>query len=154
MAETLNFDAVVLDEAATPPLRLVIGSLLSRAVRADVAVEHVRLAHLDLTAPELRHVHCRLLLGRLDVDALSDLAVATRAARPLRAIGEFLESGRLEVRAAGLLRWRPDFSVFELPAPDGPVSLVGALYFSDAAVAGGPALTCVIRAPAAVQRLH
>jgi hypothetical protein len=53
-----------------------------------------------------------------------------------------------------LLRWRPDFSVFELPAPDGPVSLVGALYFSDAAVAGGPALTCVIRAPAAVQRLQ
>jgi hypothetical protein len=153
VAEALNFDAILLDEAATPPLRLVIGSLLSRAVRAAVAIEHVRLAAVDLTAPELRHVRCRLLMGRLDVEALSDLAIADQASRRLRAIGDFLQSGRLEVRAAGLLRWRPDFSVFELPPPHGPVALVGALYFSDAAVVGGPALTCVIRSPAAVTRL-
>jgi hypothetical protein len=154
MAETLNFDAVVLDEAGVPPLRLVIGSLLSRAVAADVAIEHVRLAAVDLTAPELGHVRCRILMGRLDVEALSDLAVADRASRRLRHIGDFLQSGRLEVRAAGLLRWRPDFSVFQLPPPHGSVALVGALYFSDAAVVGGPALTCVIRAPAAVTRLR
>jgi hypothetical protein len=154
MVEALNFDAIVLDEAGAPPLRLVIGSLLSRARRADVAIEHIRLAAVDLTAPELRQVHCRLLMGHLDVEALSDLAIADQAARRLRAIGDFLESGRLEVRAAGLLRWRPDFSVFELPPPHGVVALVGALYFSDAAVVGGPALTCVIRSPAAVARLH
>ncbi|NJD11135.1 MAG: hypothetical protein FIB01_12130 [Gemmatimonadetes bacterium] len=154
MAETLNFDAVILDEAATPPLRLVIGSLLSRARRADVAAEHVRLAGLDLTAPELRQVHCRLLMGALDVEALSDLAIADQAAPRLGAIGAFMRSGRLDVRVGGLLRWRPDFAVFELPPPHGAVALVGALYFTDAAVAGGPALTCVIRSPAAVARLR
>jgi len=154
MAETLNFDAVILDEAASPPLRLVIGSLLSRALHADVAVEHVRLAGLDLTAPELRRVRCRLLIGRLDVEDLSDLAVADPAANRLQAIGDFLESGRLEVRAAGLLRWRPDFAVFELPPPHGSVALVGALYFTDAAVVGGPALTCALRAPVAAARLR
>src|SRR3990172_5211803 len=94
MAETLNFDAVVLDEAATPPLRLVIGALLSAALRADVAIEHVRLAAVDLTAPELQRVHCRLLMGRLDVVALSDLAAADEAAARRRAIADFLESGR------------------------------------------------------------
>jgi hypothetical protein len=153
MAETLNFDAVILDEAAAPPLRLVIGSLLSRARRADVAVEHVRLAGLDLTGAELRGVRCRLLMGALDAEALADLAVADRSARH-GAIGDFLRSGRLDVRVGGLLRWRPDFAVFELPPPHGPIALVGALYFTDAAVAGGPALTCVIRAPAAVERLR
>lgn len=153
MAQTLNFDAVILDEAGAPPLRLVIGSLLSRARRAAVAVDHVRLAGLDLTAPELRQVHCRLLMGSLDVEALSDLAAADQAAPRLGAIGAFIQSGRLEVRVGGLLRWRPDFAVFELPPPHGAIALVGALYFTDAAVAGGPALTCVIRAPAAVARL-
>lgn len=154
MVETLNFDAVILDEAAAPPLRLVIGSLLSRARQADVAVDHVRLAGLDLTAPELRSVHCRLLMGALDVEALSDLAAADQAAPRLGAIGDFLRSGRLDVRVGGLLRWRPDFAVFELPPPHGSIALVGALYFTDAAVVGGPALTCVIRAPAAVARLR
>lgn len=153
MAEGLNFDAVVLDECASPPLRIVIGALLSAAVSADVAIEHVRLAAVDLTAPELQRVHCRLLMGRLDVLALSELAVTDEAAARLQAISAFLDSGRLDVRAAGLLRWRPDFSIFELPPPRGSVALVGALYFSDAAVAGGPALTCIIRAPAAVGRL-
>ena len=154
MAQTLSFDTVILDEAAAPPLRLVIGSLLSRAHHADVAMEHVRLARLDLTAPELRQVHCRLLMGSLDVSALSDLAVADQAAPRLGAIGDFMRSGRLEVRVGGLLRWRPDFAVFELPPPHGTIALVGAIYFADAAVAGGPALTCVIRAPAAVARLR
>jgi len=154
MAEALNFDAIVLDELATPPLRLVIGSLLSRSVRAHVALEHVRLAAVDLTAPELNRVNCRMLMGRLDVEALSELATASQAAPRLRALGDFLQSGRLELRAAGLLRWRPDFAVFELPPPHGAVALVGALYFSNAAVVGGPALTCIICAPAAVERLR
>jgi len=153
MAQTLNFDTIVLDEAAGPPLRLVIGSLLSRSVRAYVALEHVRLAAVDLTAPELQSVRCRMLVGRLDVEALSELGAANQAAPRLHAIGDFLQSGRLELRAAGLLRWRPDFAVFDMPPPHGAVALVGALYFSDAAVMGGPALTCVIRGAAAVERL-
>jgi hypothetical protein len=154
MAEALNLDAVVLDESTGPPLRWLIGALLAAAVRADVAIEHVRLGAVDLTAPELQSVFCRLLLGRLDVGALAELERAGAPEQRLAAIAAFLDSGRLDVRAAGVLRWRPDFAVFELPPPQAPVALIGALYFHDAAVGGGPALTCVIRSPAAIARLR
>ena len=154
MAEALKFDAVVLDEAASPPLRLLIGRLLSIADRADVAVEHVRLGAVDLTAPELKRVQVRLLVGRLDVAELADLDLALAPQQRLGTIADFLDSGRLDLRAAGLLRWRPDFGVFELPPPHGPIALVGAIYFHDAAVTGGPALTCILRSPAAIARLR
>lgn len=145
---------LLFDELAGPPLRQVIGGLLAAAVSADVAIAHVRLAAIDLDAGELRRVRCRLLMGQLDVAALAELRPRAEAALHLRTIARFLDSGRREVRSAGLLRWRPDFSIFVLPPPHQPVALVGALYFADAAVAGGPALTCVVRGPAAVARLR
>ena len=151
MAEALNLDALVLDETASPPLRLLIGQLLSVAERAEVAIENIRLGAVDLTAPELQRVTCRLLIGRLDVTTLTDLDLAEAPERRLRTIADFLDSGRLDIRAAGLLRWRPDFGVFELPPPHGAIALVGAIYFHDA---GGTALTCILRSPAAIARLR
>lgn len=151
MAATLS--TVLLDETAQPRLRHVIGVLLARADRAYVAIDHVRLAHVDLAAGELRRVQCQLLLGRLDVDALEGLGRGSPPPR-VAAIAEFLDSGRLDIRAGGLLRWKPDFSVFELPPPHEPVALVGAHYFVDPDVVHGPALTCVIRSAAAVARLR
>lgn len=150
MAAPLNF-ALLLDEAATPPLRTVIGALLAKAVSAHVAIAHVRLGHVDLSDVELQRVRCRLLLGHLDVESLSGLG---GAGPRLGSTARFLDSGRLEIRAAGLLRWKPDFSVFELPPPHGSIALVGAHYFGDPDVRGGPALTCVVRGPAAVTRVR
>lgn len=155
MAAPLMCDTTLLDEATTPGMRVVLGTLLTRADHADVAMAQVRLAHVDLAELELRRVHCRLLLGHLDVAALSALGADTPAAAArLRATARFLDSGRLDIRAAGLLRWKPDFSVFRLPPPQGAVALVGAHYFSDPDVTGGPALTCVLRTSASVQRVQ
>lgn len=155
MAAPLTWDTTLLDEGVVPPLGSVLGTLLSRAAHADLAIAHVRLAHVDLTPLDLRHVRCRLLLGHLDVEALNALGGAGPDARQrLLAIARFLDSGRLDIRAAGLLRWKPDFSVFRLPAPHGTVALVGAHYFVDPDVVGGPALTCVLRTSASVERVQ
>lgn len=149
------WDTTLLDEGTQPALRAVLGTLLTGAERADVAIAQVRLAHVDLGELELQRVHCRLLLGHLDVAALTALGPSSDVAGArLLAIARFLDSGRLDIRAAGLLRWKPDFSVFRLPAPHPPIALVGAHYFSDPDVVGGPALTCVLRAPAAVRRVQ
>lgn len=155
MAAPLMWDTTLLDEATTPPLRVVLGTLLSRADGADVAMAQVRLGHVDLSELELRRVRCRLLLGHLDVATLTALGPSSvDAQRRLQAIARFLDSGRLDIRAAGLLRWKPDFSVFRLPGSDDAVALVGAHYFSDPDVVGGPALTCVLRTRTSVQRVQ
>lgn len=155
MAAPLMWDTTLLDEGTAPPLRLVLGTLLSRADHADVAIAQVRLAHVDLVELELQRVRCRLLLGHLDVAALAALGPSSAEARGrLLAIARFLDSGRLDIRAAGLLRWKPDFSVYRLPAPHDAVALVGAHYFIDPDVVGGPALTCVLRTPVSVQRVQ
>lgn len=155
MAATLTWDSTLLDEAVSPPLGHVLGTLLSRAERADLAVAHVRLAHVDLSALDLRRVQCRLLLGHLDVEALTALSGrCDAAAARLASIARFLDSGRLDIRAAGLQRWKPDFSAFTLPHDHGAVALVGAHYFTDPDVVGGPALTCVLRTRASIERVQ
>ena len=151
----------LLDETSTPPLREVIGVLLSRARRADFAIGNVRLAAIDLSDVELAQLEsCRLLLDRLDVNMLADAASArgsdAYAARSLDVLHGFACSGRLEVRAAGGIGWSPDFSVLhELPisalAPDGAACLVGAHYFSRPVVSDGVSLTCALTGAAAVR---
>ena len=57
----------LLDEQSQPPLRAVIGALLTSADSADIAVMRVRLAALDLREKELTRVsRCRILIGQLD----------------------------------------------------------------------------------------
>lgn len=117
----------LIDTRRAPVLREVIGSLMSRAAQSDFAVHYVRIAALDLTAPELARVHCRLLLGRLNADQLADLHGDEATRRQLALLAQFLDSGRLEVRAAGLGRWAPDFSVHRgLDGADSePLALIG-----------------------------
>jgi hypothetical protein len=151
---------LLLDERASPPLREVIGALLASAREACFAVARVRLAGIDLSASELAGVRrCRVLLGRLDADVLADAEAAARRGelrRNLQVLAAFLASGRVEVRAAGLEAWVPDFSVFMgLPAdavPGGCAAIVGGHYFHRPFPVTGPSLTCVIPGGAAARR--
>jgi hypothetical protein len=139
---------VLIDETAAPSLRTVIGGLLCNAVSADFAVSAVRLAALDLTIGETSSVQrCRILLGRLDAVELGSIGAHGAAAAPhLIVLKEFLLSGRVEIRSAGVHAWMPDFSVYTGLCGDGPtaVCLVGAHYFRVPWVAEGPSLTCVL----------
>ncbi|HSJ15124.1 MAG TPA: hypothetical protein VK939_11955 [Longimicrobiales bacterium] len=100
----------LIEDERPPALRDVIGALMTSASRSDFAVQHVRLAAVDFSATELARVRCRLLLGRFDADQLADLG-ADRSQERIGVLAEFLDSGRLEIRTGGLLRWYPDFSV-------------------------------------------
>jgi hypothetical protein len=155
---------VLIDDRSDPPLRTVIGTLLQHATQADFAVANVRLVAIDLTSSELQRIQCcRLLLDRLDVEMLADVSDAIRTGGPLtrnlRELRLFAESGRLELRAAGPLRWSPDFSVMRgLPpsplAPAGAACLVGAHYFSRPVMPGGVSFTCAITGPTAIDSAH
>lgn len=160
----MRHNAVVLDERATPSLRVALGSLLARADSADFAVARIRLVGLDLSARELRRMRrCRVLVRRIDADTLADMSAAARresgAADRLLLLGEFLASGRVEVRASGMAGWTPDFSVLRLAAAgrgDGPATaaVVGAHYFSRPYPQEGPSFTCIVTTAAAVRRVE
>jgi hypothetical protein len=134
----------LMDERSDPPLRAVIGGLLARCTRADIAVANIRLAALDLGDAELEGVsRCRILLGGLDARALhgsehSDAAALERS----RALLRFLESDRVRIRSAGRSSWVPDFSLYHQPG--GRVALIGAHYFREPIAARGPSLTCML----------
>jgi hypothetical protein len=147
--------AGVQDECSTPPLRSLIGDLLQRSRTADLALGRVRLAALDLTEAEVRGpARCRVLLGQLDASMLLDATPAhdaypghaTRRAALLR-LANWLASDRLEVRAAGIGLWTPDFSVFRDPA-GATTCLLGAHYFGSPQLAVGPSFTAVLRGSA------
>lgn len=151
---------VLLDDRLHPPLRAVIGALMSRARSADFAVARVRLTAVELTEQEVGTLErCRVLLGRLDIDALSTPdaagAPAPAAIAGLVTLRAFLRSGRIEVRTAGATLWVPDFSILSgLPQKGGFVSgaacLVGAHYFARPYPTRGPALTCLLTGTEAV----
>jgi hypothetical protein len=148
---------VLLDERCQPRLRHVIGALLAAAETADFAVARVRLGAIDLSPAETGGVRrCRILLGRLDHSGLNELMAADDdRSRQLRALAAFLDSGRVEVRSAGMAEWLPDFSVYHRLADDGrghdSACVVGAHYFHLPPV-DGASLTCVLRDVGAVMR--
>lgn len=151
---------VLLDDRIHPPLRAVIGALMARAKSADFAVARVRLTAVELTEQEVATLErCRVLLGRLDIDALSTPDPAgppdPAAVAGLFTLRSFLHSGRIEVRTAGATLWVPDFSILGgLPPKSGFASgaacLVGAHYFARPFPTRGPALTCLLTGQEAV----
>lgn len=139
----------LLDDRSAPTLREAMGLLMMRAARSDFAVQHVRLAALDLGAEELARGRCRLLLGRFDAGVLADFSADETARRRLAVLAAFLDSGRLAVRAAGLLRWYPDFSVhhrIEGAVPPA-VALLGAHQLTRSSGNSGPVLGGVLAGP-------
>jgi hypothetical protein len=151
---------ILLDDRADPPLRALIGALLGRATTADFAISRMRLDGLDLGGGELdRLQRCRVLLGRLDARALEELMGGGHGParqQHLRALGEFLASGRVEVRAAGVVAWNPDFSILSHldGAPANAVALVGAHYFLRPYPIDGVALTTMHTTPASIAQLQ
>lgn len=153
---------LLLDGRRQPRLRSVIGRLLARATAADFAISRVRLAAIDLTPDELDSVQrCRVLLGRLDIDALTAPldhrdTVRDRTSN-LTSLRAFVASGRVAIRTAGSTLWLPDFSVLSGPSerdgvPGGAVCLVGAHYFARPYPTRGPALTCMLSDAESVAR--
>ncbi len=141
-------NSLLLDERSTPSLRQVLGTTLARASQADFAVSRIRLAGIDLAADEMSRVQtCRVLVGKLDIDALAD--AGTRAATMSRndLFLQLFDSGRLEVRAAGLQSWYPDFSILRGLAGGGAVTVLGAHYFGRPHPTMGPSLTCILTDP-------
>lgn len=136
-------------------LRTLIGGLLVDATRADIALSRVRLAALDLTAPEVGSgAHCRVLLGELDASVLLDAADGRDDSRPgLRHLADWLTSDRLEVRSAGIGAWTPDFSVYQ-DASGTTTSLVGAHYFGSPQLSVGPSVTIVTTDTSAARLLR
>ena len=106
---------VLLDEREPVSVRRRIGELLGGAIEARFAVSRIRLAALDLTAEEVSDVErCRVLLGHLDAGTLLDgVGEALGAAARLAVLLDWIRSGRLEVRSAGVGSWTPDFSVYD-----------------------------------------
>jgi hypothetical protein len=143
----------LLDEESPRPLRLVLGTLMAKARRADLAVARIRLGVVDLTPAEAGGLdRCRVLLGTLDVQSLEAGPTGGRAA--LETLRDFLASGRLLVRTSRTCGWTPDFSVFTgLPVmpsiPAGAVCLVGAHYFYQQPESGA-SLTAVIPDPRSI----
>jgi hypothetical protein len=145
-----SFTALI-DEHHSPPLRYTLGRLLACAATADIAIAHLRLAGLDLTASETGYLRrCRVMVGHFDASALLD-AGGPAAGQVLPRLAAFAESGRLELRTAPHHSWNPDFSIFSgLPA-DGAVALVGAHYFGRPYPRFGTAFTGVFTGVQAVQ---
>ncbi len=148
--------AALLDERSQPPLRAVLGRLLSRASHASFAIRRVRIAGLDLSAAELGPLQsCRVLVGRLDAGALFDTP-GPGATDALERLLRFARSGRLYVRSAPVSAWSPDFSVLQRigatdPASATGVCIVGCHYFREPDPPDGPALTTLLTAPSAVR---
>jgi hypothetical protein len=145
---------IMLDENSRPSLREVLGRLISAAAQADLAVAHVRLSAIDLTAGEASGMgRCRFLLDRLEAADLTHIGTGADRTH-LHRLLDLLRSGQVEIRSAGVGAWTPDFSIFRGLRGDGPesrdVCVVGAHYFHQPPVASGPSLTCVLAEPHAV----
>ncbi|HSK20259.1 MAG TPA: hypothetical protein VK912_13990 [Longimicrobiales bacterium] len=144
--------STLIDDATRPPLRRRIGHLLARCAYAEIAVGHIRLAALDLAEDETRSVRrCRILLGRLEVRALTDFGFTDPdVEKRMAALLAFLESGRVEIRSAGLGAWSPDFSTYRRPDGAECACLVGAHYFREPPSPNGPSLTALLTDPYSV----
>ena len=140
----------LIDEGSVPSVRQLLGDLLAHSVTAEFAVAKLRIAGLDLGVAELGNLEsCRLLLGRLDAETLADVPGGPASAH-ISALRRFLDSGRVEIRAAGAGAWSPDFSI--LQTSDGDRLLVGGHYFGRPEPAGGAVFTCILRSPPAIRR--
>ena len=142
----------LVDERGFPPVRRMIGELLEGCARADLAIGRIRLGVLDLTDAEVRGPErCRVLLGRLDAATLLDAApsgASPRSRDSILRLRQWLDSGRLEVRSAGLGSWTPDFSVYRTRGGT-PTCLLGAHYFGSPHLTLGPSFTiCTVEASA------
>jgi len=136
--------AVLLDERHRPDFRDVFAALARRSTDIVAAVTRVRLSTVDLGPQELGGLRSfRVLISEINAHNLdaeaSGLLQHPRRAPNVRMLTSMLEESRLEVRAAPLGGWSPDFTVFSEAA--GPVAvLMGSHWFERPYPYRGPAL--------------
>lgn len=143
----------LLHERGHPDFRDHFGALCAAATVVDVAVGRIRLGGLDLRPGDLDGVE-QLRVVLAEVNALRLAADADAAVsdperrRNVDLLRRLLREGRLEVRAAPLAGWAPDFSVFHR---DGAPrwALIGPHWFQRPYPHPGPAFTSVHGAPEA-----
>jgi len=133
-----------IDERSEPAFRQRLGRLLRGAHRADFAVARIRIAGIDLDDDEIGNLdRCRVLVAHLNADTLAEAADAgmlrPEHRRNVAVLLRFLDSGRLQLRAAGPGAWVPDFSVMH---GDHDTLILGAHYFGKPYLAVGPSFTC------------
>lgn len=147
----------LIDERSDPDFRRVFGWLCSRSVEVDVALTRIRLGGLDLAPEEVARIErLRLLLAEvnamtLDVEAHA-LLQEGRQGRTLRHLSRLLADGVIEVRAAPLAGWSPDFTIFS--SASGPrAALLGTHWFERPYAHRGPALAA-LHGAADARRVH
>lgn len=107
----------ILDERCDPDFRTVFGRFVKRSTALDSAVARIRLAGFDLEPQELRNVErMRVLVGRINALTLRSEAEAMLVdpgkTENVQNLVKMMETQRVEVRAAPLAGWAPDFTVF------------------------------------------
>lgn len=125
-----------------------LGREMAASEDASFAIRRIRLARLDLSDGVWSRLRrCRVLLSRLDADALDFGRIdAARTA----ALLDLAASGRLEIRSAGLGSWEPDFSI--LGDRSRPRTLIlGCHRFAPVEPTEGPFLACASQDPRAVR---
>lgn len=107
----------LIDDRTVPGFRATFTQLARRSRLLEVAIRRMRLSAIELRRADIADVHTlRLLVGPIDTEMVAAEAQAIAADPAKRAnlslIIELLDAGTVEVRAAGLCTWAPDFSVF------------------------------------------
>lgn len=136
--------AALLDERARPDFREAFGALARQSTNIATAVTRVRLSTMDLSESELGGVeNFRVLVAEMNAihltaEARSLVNDPARSSR-LTFLQRMLEAGDLDLRAAPLAGWSPDFTVFS--GPSGPLAvLLGPHSFERPYPHPGPAL--------------
>ncbi len=146
----------LLDDRSSPGFRDAFGRLITGASRAQVAVRRIRLSGVDLRSHEVQGLGTlRVLTTEVNAHSLGleAEALARDSARRsnLALVRRLFERGVVEVRAAPLGGWSPDFSIFH--TPEGPAGLlVGPHRFDRSFPLRGPALASV-HGPESARRL-
>ena len=141
---TTTLQAALLDERTRPDFRAAFAALARQSTDIATAVTRVRLSTMDLTESELGGVESfRVLVAEMNAIHLTAEARGlvndpARSSR-LTLLQRMLEAGNLELRAAPLAGWSPDFTVFS--GASGPLAvLIGAHSFERPYPHPGPAL--------------
>lgn len=137
----------LLDERSDSDFRRTFGLLARRSSALDSAVARIRLTGLDLRSDELRSLgRIRVLLAHVSALTLRAEAEAVLADRTkaltLKRLVRRIERGNIEVRAAPLAGWAPDFSVFHRSGRPWML-MVGLHWFARPYPHLGPALTSI-----------
>ena len=122
----------LLDERSSTPFRSVFRRILAESRQLDTAILRIRLSGVDLSPEELEGLdRLRILVADLNAQTLEEEAFALLMdpgkRETLDGIQGLLSMGLLELRAAPLAGWSPDFSVFS--DPGGPRALLLGLHW-------------------------